>query len=121
MPHMNPTTIKPYCRFTTGEADGSWYTIADRPSGSVIKIETLTIANKQLHDEYIISLATGNQSNVWMKSKIPSSSTLHAVMGEAPYYLTTSSNMYLKVEVADGGTISTEDVAIVVGGLEIIS
>lgn len=121
MSHMNPTTIKPYCRFTTGEADGSWYSIADRPSGSVIKIETLTIANKQLHDEYIISLATGNQSNVWMKSKIPSSGTLHAVMGEAPYYLTTSNHIYLKVELADGGTISTEDVVIVVGGLEIIS
>jgi hypothetical protein len=42
-------------------------------------------------------------------------------MGEAPYYLTTSNNIYLKVELADGGTISTEDVAIVVGGLEIIS
>lgn len=118
---MYPATIKPYFRFTTGEANGTWYSIADRPAGTIIKIETLTIANKQLHDEYIISLATANVANVWMKSKIPSSSALHAVMAEAPYYLTQANDLYLKVELADGGTINTEDVVIVVGGLEIAS
>ena len=80
----NPTTIKPYFRGVKGEADGTWYSIADKPSGTdVVKIETLMICNDRF-DEMVVSLAIGSNSAYWMRSKIPAQCTLHVVSAEAP-------------------------------------
>ncbi len=121
MPHMNPTTIKPYYRAATVGPDGSFFAFADRPSGSVLKIETLMIFNSMQYDEIIIELATANINNVWMKSKIPPNTTLCAVMAEAPYYVPSADNLYIKVVMSDGGSTNTEIINVHCAGLEIIS
>lgn len=121
MPHMNPSTIKPYYRGSKVGPDGNWFAFADRPSGSVLKIETLMIHNPLTYDELIIQLATGNVNNIWMKSKIPPNTTLCAVMAEAPYYVTVADDLYIKVEMSDGGSTNTEIVGVHCAGLEVIS
>lgn len=117
---MNPSTVKPYFRGSTVSMDGTWFAFADRPSGSQLKIESLMINNNQTYDELIISLATGNTNNVWMKSKIPPSTTLCAVMAEAPYYVTTADDLYIKIELADGGSSTAQNISVLCAGLEII-
>lgn len=121
MPHASPSTIKPYFRAAKVGPDGSWFAFADRPSGSVLKIETLMICNNLTYDELIISLAIGNTSNVWLKSKLPPNCTLTPIMAEAPYYVTTADDIYIKVEMADGGSTTTEVIGVTCAGLEIIS
>jgi len=121
MPHMNPSTIKPYYRGATVAPDGNFFAFADRPSGSALKIETLMIHNSLTYDELIISLATGNVNNVWMKSKIPPNTTLCAVMAEAPYYVPAADDLYIKAEIVDGASSATESIGVHCAGLEVIS
>jgi len=116
----NPTTIKPYFRGVKGEADGTWYSIADKPSGTdVVKIETLMICNDRF-DEMVVSLAIGSTSAYWMRSKIPAQCTLHVVSAEAPLYL-TNDHIYLRADMSTGEDITSEIVNVVVSGLEIIA
>jgi hypothetical protein len=55
-----------------------------------------------------------------MKSKIPPSTTLCVVMAEAPYYVTAADDLYIKIELADGGSSTAQNISVLCAGLEII-